>query len=491
MDPKVLYAVVAALAIVAVGAIWVLISTRGRLAEIEERLKRELEDAEHDAGKGRSAASEAESRAKAATERAETVEKKLAQAEERLRAEEQRGNNAETVLGQKVGRLAEVEHELDEARNESLVLREQIEEARSRATGAETKVAELAAALDQAKKDEETQRQFFVRRGRETYETLKARLTTEHFPDRVEAMQGGEFDRLSPDAKWLVSEVEWWIESGGMDDKAPLHVLALLDYARGDVAQAEERLRAASRVSEDSLLWENLGDIERHLGKMRRAIDAWKHAVKGAKPDSGVRRKLGLALYNIKEFAGAAKHLRAAAQTSPDDLDLHLKASRALVETEEYARAADFVKSSIGRFSGSAELAACGIYALGKLKRFPEAAAAFDTAAAANPEHPELHVARGFALLEEGRVADGRACFQKALAVDAQRAEAHCGLGAAANREGEFDQALKHLQKATELKPDYADAFFAMKDSYEGLRNFNRSLEVLKTAVALKSGKGA
>lgn len=348
----------------------------------------------------------------------------------------------------------------------------------------EAKVAELSRSAERSKREETTQRQFFARKARETFELLRQRLAADGFPQRIEELGNGHAHHVSDEARRLEKETESWMERGG-DDPAILAVLGVLDFARGDVKRAELRLRAASRTSSEALLWENLGDLARLSGKAKRAVDAFRNAAKTAPEDSPVHRKLGLALFAAKDYAAAVKPLSVALLKKPDDLDLRLKTARALLESGDFQKCVELARDSAKRFPKAAELPSLAVIAFARMKKFGDAQAQFEKALAIDPAFPDAHVARGTAYLEEGKPAEAIAAFKKALEADPDRAEAHHGVGVAAHRSQNYDEAIASLKRAVELKPDFAEAWYAMKATYEALKKFEAAVEALNKAVAL------
>lgn len=400
-----------------------------------------------------------------------------------------------TLSGERREREAErgaAEEALARLESELATLRGEISGAAERAAGDAKKiaeleglVAELSKGAERARREETTQRQFFARKARDTFELLRQRLAADGFPERLEELGNGRAHPLSDDAKRLEKEIESWMERGGSEDPAILAVLGVLDFARGDAKRAELRLRAAGRTSSEPLLWENLGDLSRLTGRGKRAVEAYRNAAKAAPEDSPVHRKLGLALFSARDYAAAVKPLAVAMNRHPDDLDLRLKTIRALVEAGDYQRAVELAKDGAKRFPKAAELPSLAMVAFSRMKRFGDAQAQYDKAMDIDPNFPAAHVARGMAYIEEGKPAEASVSFRKALEADPDSAEAHYGLGVAAHRAQAYEESLASLKRAVELKPDYAEAWYAMKATYEALKKFEAAVEALNKAVAL------
>lgn len=349
----------------------------------------------------------------------------------------------------------------------------------------QSQLAALEQELSHAKEELAQFRRGQSRRARESFDALRQQLLAEGVPERIEAFAQGQAPALSEIAKRLLKDVEWWLEQGLLEGAAVAHTLGVLDYARGDAKSAEARLRAAARVSADTVLWENLGDLMSATGRPKRAVEGYRKAAQKAPDDSPVQRKLALALYAAGEFGAAVKPLSLALRASPDNPELHMKTARALLESGDALRAVDMAQAAAQRFPQSAAFHAIVISALARSRRFPEAHAAFERAMAVDAGNAEAHVARGMAFLEEGRTEDAVASFQTALK-GADLAEAHYGLGVAANRNQQHEAAIEHLKRAVALRPDYAEAWYAKKTAFEALRQFEPAVEALNRAVALK-----
>lgn len=384
---------------------------------------------------------------------------------------------------------ARLSRELEAASSERDAFREKAESLEARLAEAEERLlavtAERDTLADKAKREQTTQRFFFGRKAREAYETLRQRLTADGFPDRLEELAGENPRTLTEEARKILKDVESWAEQGGVEDAPLLHTLALVDYSRGDVERARLRLRKAARTSTDPLLFENLGDLARLNGKLKTALENYKISAKTAPETSPVHRKLGLALFDAKDFGAAVKPLTIALERDREDASLHLKTARALLESGDFQKATEVVHAASRKFPKDPLLPACAIVAYGRMKKFRDAQKTFEKAVEIDPGSADVHIAHGFALFEEGRLPEAREAFRTALECDAARPEAHCGLGLSANGELAFDEALRHLKKAVALKPDYAEAWYAMKTTYEGLKKFESSIEALNKAISL------
>ncbi len=406
---------------------------------------------------------------------------KASSAEEGARIREATG-----ALEEEKARLA---RELEAATTERDALREKAADLETRLVAAEDQLKATSAERDslasKAKQDQTSQRFFFGRKAREGFEALRLRLVADGFPQRLEELTGEHPKTLTEEARKLLKDVESWAEQGGVEDATLLHTLALVDYSRGDAERARLRLRKAARTSTDPLLFENLGDLARINGKVKTALENYKIAAKTAPETSPVHRKLGLALFDAKDFSAAVKPLLVALEQHKEDGSLHLLTARALLEAGDFQRATEVAQGASRKFPKDPLLPACAIVAYGKMKRFRDAHKTFEKALEIDPGSADVHIAHGFALLEEGKLPEAAESFRTALGCDASRADAHCGLGLAANRNLAFDEALGHLKKATALKHDYAEAWYAMKTTYEGLKKFEASIEALNKAIAL------
>lgn len=387
------------------------------------------------------------------------------------------------------GEKARLGRELESVTADRNALREKAADLEGRLAAAEEQLAAVVAERDslasKAKQEQTSQRFFFGRKAREGFEALRHRLAADGFPERLEELAGDHPKTLTEEARRLLKDVESWAEQGGVEDATLLHTLALVDYSRGDAERAKLRLRKAARTSTDPLLFENLGDLYRLAGKVKTALENFKISAKTAPETSPVHRKLGLALFEAKDYAAAVKPLLVALEQHKEDVRLHLLTARALLEAGDYQRATEVAQGASRKFPKDPLLPACAIVAYGKMKKFRDAQKTFEKAIGIDATSADVYIAHGFALLEEGKLPEAAESFRTALGSDSSRAEAHCGLGLAANRNLAFDEALGHLKRATTLKPDYAEAWYALKTTYEGLKKFEASVEAVNKAIAL------
>ena len=184
--------------------------------------------------------------------------KSLKAAQERFAAESARLNAEITRRDEELRSAAESRSSLETERHsleETLAeAQKTIQNQSEQVQELESQVSQLKSQAEQALFDQKSQQRFFGRKARDTVEVVRQRLAAEGFPERIDDIANGSPKPLSEETKRLVKEIESWMAQGGSDDPDVLHLLGVLDFARGDAKHAELRLRAASRVSDLSLI---------------------------------------------------------------------------------------------------------------------------------------------------------------------------------------------------------------------------------------------
>ncbi len=189
---------------------------------------------------------------------------------------------------------------------------------------------------------------------------------------------------------------------------------------------------------------------------------------------------LGLARFEQKDYAGAAKHLEAALVSLPDAPDIHLQLGNAIAERRQYTRAltlfdralklkpaypeACFNKGRILEKVGRLEDARVALEAsldirpgylsailnlsavLKQLGRVDEAIDLCKETLASHPDHPGMHNNLGNLLADKGDTQGAEAAYQKAAELDPGFAQARSNLGVMLFEQARYADALSNFQ---------------------------------------------
>ncbi len=100
-----------------------------------------------------------------------------------------------------------------------------------------------------------------------------------------------------------------------------LHLLAMIRIRQGAILAALGLMQQAARLApQNGAIAALLGDCYRALGKWPEARDAFQAALRLNPHSSGIHYSLGMAHYELKEYAPAATHLRTYLTVQPNDL---------------------------------------------------------------------------------------------------------------------------------------------------------------------------
>jgi len=195
-----------------------------------------------------------------------------------------------------------------------------------------------------------------------------------------------------------------------------------------------------------------------------------------------IRRNLGIALFNLKDFDEAIKLLK---QVREKEVAVDAKTQgflgEALFAVGEY-------EESLSAFQKALEIEpdnAIALYNYGsvlqELKHYQQALKNYDKAVALQPDLAKAFNNRGMTYFLLGNYQKAVADLQKAFALDASIVEVHNNLGVVFSQLGKKKSAHKYFLEAIRLRPDYDRAHYNLALNYherskpeEAFRHFLR-----------------
>jgi predicted TPR repeat methyltransferase len=208
-----------------------------------------------------------------------------------------------------------------------------------------------------------------------------------------------------------------------------LHLLGLVQYARGDGAGALELIRRAIACAPGNGVYHfNLGNVYRDFGDPGAALQAYAAAIERQPGEADYHYNLAELLDAQGQDDAALVHYRNAMELEPDHAALRL------------------------------DLGAC----LQKLGQLDAAAQEYRQALALEPGLARAHNNLGAIHQARDELDAAAVCYRAALAADPGLAEAHRNLAAVLEATGQPDAALRHYQEALRLKPDYAEVAYKL-----------------------------
>ena len=209
------------------------------------------------------------------------------------------------------------------------------------------------------------------------------------------------------------------------DHADALHLLGLIDFARGDKLAAVARIEAAIRISRaDPRYFYNLGTVLMALSKPHEAAAQFRIAIAIDPKNAQAHGNLGAALRDMAERDAAIASFRTAISLVPTDVDAWSNLSATLSE------------------NGQKE----------------ESLVCLNRALALNPQQSSSLNNLGFALQGLGDTAQAIACYARAAEIDPTNAKAYFNLGCALQvspMPDEPETAIACYRHALSLNPDH------------------------------------
>ncbi|MCA1805643.1 MAG: tetratricopeptide repeat protein [Xanthomonadaceae bacterium] len=219
------------------------------------------------------------------------------------------------------------------------------------------------------------------------------------------------------------------ILAGEPEQADALHLLGLVQYARGDGITAVELIRRAIASAPGNAVYHfNLGNVCRDLDDPGAAIQAYEAAIELQPEEVDYH-------YNLAELLDA--------QGQGDAALVHYRSAMALEP---------------GHAALRLDLGAC-LQGLGQLD---EAVAEYRAALELVPGLAQAHNNLGGIHQARDELAAAADCYRAALEADPELAEAHRNHAAVLEATGQAEAALHHYGEALRLKPDYAEVAYKL-----------------------------
>lgn len=219
------------------------------------------------------------------------------------------------------------------------------------------------------------------------------------------------------------------ILAGEPEQADALHLLGLVQYARGNGVAALELIRHAIASAPANAVYHfNLGNVCRDLGDPDAAIRAYEAAIERQPEEVDYHYNLAELLDAQGQVDVALDHYRRAMELEPDNAALRL------------------------------DLGAC-LQGQGQLD---EAAQQYRQALALEPGLAQAHNNLGGIHQARDELDAAADCYRAALAADPDLAEAHRNYAAVLEATGQPEVALQQYQQALRLKPDYAEVAYKL-----------------------------
>lgn len=168
-------------------------------------------------------------------------------------------------------------------------------------------------------------------------------------------------------------------------------------------AEAEVMLqRLTARFPQESVLWYNLGNVQRSLHRLRDAEQSYRTALRITPADIDIRLNLGTALHGQSQFAAAESVYRECIQMQPDWVPPRLNLISVLIDDGHFSRAEQECHALLARDRNVPEACRFLGAALGQQGKMTQAIDAYEAAVNLAPGDPVSRRSFGGALAECG-----------------------------------------------------------------------------------------
>jgi tetratricopeptide (TPR) repeat protein len=218
------------------------------------------------------------------------------------------------------------------------------------------------------------------------------------------------------------------------------HLLGVVQWQKGDLAEARRLIGHALTLGQSPAAYLNLGHVEAALGDKDAAIALYEKALALDPNLAAAHAACGNAAYELGRYDVALGHLEGALALQPhwpEALNNKGNILRNLRRCEEAIAAYDV---ALVQRPAHASTLYNRILALRDLDRLTDALADCEQIVALQANDPMGHNERGTVLADIGRHLEAIACFKTAIALDAGYADAHWNLALAYLVTGQFEK---------------------------------------------------
>lgn len=204
-----------------------------------------------------------------------------------------------------------------------------------------------------------------------------------------------------------------------------------------------------------------LANLARLIGWAGKTEEGYELALSALAAEPGSADAAGLAAafaHRLGRSAEAKAHAEQTLRLDPRHAKAHDVLGLTLVEAGDVEEGLEHHREAIRIAPESAESRNNLALALMRAGRFDEALAACDEAIRLQPDFAEARNSRGIALAQSGRPEEAMAAFREAIHLRPSYPQAHNNLGLALAGLGRYAEAAAAFEAALRIRPDYREA---------------------------------
>ncbi|WP_246792197.1 tetratricopeptide repeat protein [Burkholderia perseverans] len=278
-----------------------------------------------------------------------------------------------------------------------------------------------------------------------------------------------------------------------------LHLFGVLQFQRGDAAEAEALLRQALTVLPSQVRAQSdLGGVIGAQGRLEEALEHFAAALRLDPNDLMTLVRQANTLLELRRYDAALAAYDRALAVSPLVIDALCNRGGALRALRRHDEALDTYDRALMVDPNSCEAWFNRGLALRDLARHGEALQAFERAGELRPGVAVILAMRGHALLDLDRPGEALAALNEAIAADPSRLDALYGSAAALEALGRHDEALARCERVLAADPTHlpalagrANALLRAGRHAEALAGYDAALAIEPDALDILCNRAA
>ncbi len=271
------------------------------------------------------------------------------------------------------------------------------------------------------------------------------------------------------------------------DHAAVIFLQSLIDYARGRLKPAIERLQQVLKLRPTFAdAHNNLGNALAAQGQLAKAEPSFREALRLKPEYAEAMNNLANVVRDQGRLEESIGIYRRALELRPDYADCHNNSGIAWARLGRYQEAIASYRRALELRPAFAEPHNNLGIVHASQGRPKDAIGEFRQALAIRPDYADAWANLGVALTAHGQLDEAIEVYRRAVTVAPASARAHCSLGTALATTGRFNLATTSFRRALEINADYSEAHNDLGNALRELGELDEAEQHLRRAIALK-----
>ena len=262
------------------------------------------------------------------------------------------------------------------------------------------------------------------------------------------------------------------------------HLIKLYNQSKlGEVFEQTSTL--IKQYNNSLVLWSLLGVSAAQIGKLDKAVDAFKKALSIQPNNADAYYNLGNVLHKQGKLEEAVEAYKKLISIKPDNAEAYLNIGNVLHEQGKLEEAVSNYNKAISIKPEYADAYNNLGNALKNQGKLEEAIEAYNKVLSIKPD-TDTYYNMGNALKEQGKLDEAVEAYNKAISIKPDYAEAYNNMGIALQDQGKPEEAIKAYTKTFSIKPEYVDAHYNMGNVLYEQGRLEEAIKAYKKALSIK-----